>query len=73
MRQISIGVNKMDSGAAGSKQEKCDEMSNEVMIMLIKACWKKDFIEKNIQDLQTAEAVGATKCSQNSALRRASV
>ena len=41
--------------------------------MLIKICWTKDFIEKNIQDLRPAEAVGATKCSQNSAYRRARV
>ena len=36
----------MDSGI-GSKQEKCDEISNEVKIMLIKTCWTKDFIGKN--------------------------
>ena len=38
--------------------------------MLIKTCWTKDLIEKNTQP---AEAVGATKCSQNSASRRAGV
>ena len=60
----------MDSGTAGSKQEKCDEISNAMKIMLIKTCWKKGFIHMNIQDLQPAEAVGATKCSQNNATRR---
>ena len=70
VKQISIGVNKMDSGIAGRKQEKCDEILIEVKIMLIKICWKNDFIEKNTQP---AEAVGATKCSQNSATRRAGV
>ena len=58
----------MDSGIAGNKQQKCDEISNEVKVMLIKTCWKKDFVEKNTQP---AEAVGATKCSQSSATRRA--
>ena len=62
----------MDSGTAGSKQERCNERSNEVKSMSIKICWKKEFFEKNIQDLQPAE-VGATKCSQNSATRRAGV
>ena len=38
--------------------------------LLIKTCWTKDFIEKNTQP---AEAVGATKCSQKSASRRAGV
>ena len=63
----------MDSGTADSKQEKCGEISNEMKSMLIKICWTKDFIKKNIQELQPAEAVGATKCSQNSATRRAGV
>ena len=40
---------------------------------MIKNCFTKDFIEKNIQDTQPAEAVGATKCSQNSATCRAGV
>ena len=73
VKQISIGVNKMVSGTAGSKQDKCDEISNEMKSMLIKICWTKDFIGKNIQDLQPTEAVGATICSQNSATRRAGV
>ena len=63
----------MDSGTAGSKQERCDEISTEMKSMLVKICWKKDFIEKNTQNPQLAEAVGATKCSQNSATRRAGV
>ena len=54
VKQIYIGVNKMDSEAVGSKQEKCDEISNEVKILLIKTCWKKDCIEKNTRP---AEAV----------------
>ena len=70
VKQISIGVKKIDSGTAGSKQEKCDEISNEMKSMLIKIRWTKDFIEKNTQP---AEAVGSTKCSQNSATRRAGV
>ena len=60
----------MDSDTAGSKREKCDEASNEMKSMLITTCRTKDFIEKNTQP---AEAVGATKCSQNSATRRAGV
>ena len=34
--QHRIGVNKIDSDIAGSKQEKCDEISNEMKSMLIK-------------------------------------
>ena len=49
VKQIYIGLNKMKSGSAGSKQEKFDEFSNEMKSMLIKICWTKDFIEKNIR------------------------
>ena len=44
VKQIFIGVYKMDSGIAGSKQEKCDEISNERKNMLIKICWTTNFI-----------------------------
>ena len=73
VKLIGIGVNKMDSDIAGSKQDRCDEISNEMKSMLIKICWNKDVIGKNIQVVQPAEAVGATKCSRNSATRRAGV
>ena len=67
VKQISIGLNKIDSDTAGSKQEKCDEISNEMKSLI---CWTKDFVEKNTQP---AEEIGATKCSHNSATRRAGV
>ena len=47
VKQISIGVNKIDSDTAGSKREKCDEASNEMKSMMITTCRTKDFIEKN--------------------------
>ena len=65
-------VNKIDSDTAGSKQEKCDEISNEMKSMLIKICWTKGFFKKK-KNTQPAEAVVPTKCSQNSAARRAGV
>ena len=53
VKQISIGENKIDIDTAGSKQEKCDEISNEMKSMLIKICWPKDFVEKNNQPKQS--------------------
>ena len=44
-------MNKTDSDTAGSKQDRCDAILNEMKSMLIKICWKKDFIVKNIQDV----------------------
>merc|ERR1712005_98900 len=48
VKQICIGVNKMDCDTAGYKKERYEEISNEMKNMLIKVGWKKDFIEKNV-------------------------
>merc|ERR1711920_1207784 len=47
VKQIVIGVNKMDCDTAGYKQARYDEIGNEMKSMLVKVGWKKDFIEKN--------------------------
>merc|ERR1712000_345067 len=47
VKQICIGVNKMDCDTAGYKQARYEEIANEMKSMLVKVGWKKDFIEKN--------------------------
>merc|ERR1739848_787350 len=47
VKQIAIGVNKMDCDTAAYKQSRYVEISNEMKNMLVKVGWKKDFIEKN--------------------------
>eukprot|EP00913_Durusdinium_trenchii_P006505 g6113.t1 len=47
VKQICIGVNKMDCDTAGYKQARYDEIANEMKSMLVKVGWKKDFIEKS--------------------------
>merc|ERR1712172_14775 len=47
VKQIAIGVNKMDCDVAKYEQSRYDEIANEMKNMLIKVGWKKDFIEKN--------------------------
>jgi elongation factor 1-alpha len=47
VKQICIGVNKMDCDTAGYKKDRYDEISNEMKSMLVKVGWKKEFIEKN--------------------------
>jgi len=47
VKQIVIGVNKMDCDTAGYKKDRYDEISAEMNSMLVKVGWKKDFIEKN--------------------------
>jgi len=48
VKQIIIGVNKMDCDLAGYKKERFDEVGNEMRNMLQKVGWKKDFIDKNV-------------------------
>ena len=43
LKQICIGVNKIDWDTAGYKQERYDEISNEMGSMLIKVGWKQRF------------------------------
>jgi len=47
VKQLGIGVNKMDCDTAGYKKERYEEIMNEMKNMLQKVGWKKDFIEKN--------------------------
>jgi len=48
VKQIIIGINKMDCDTAGYKQSRYDEIANEMRNMLAKVGWKKDFIEKQV-------------------------
>merc|ERR1711937_651737 len=47
VKQIVIGINKMDCDTAGYKEERYNEIANEMKNMLGKVGWKKDFVEKN--------------------------
>merc|ERR1712196_12255 len=48
VKQLIIGVNKMDTDTAGpNAKARYDEVGGEMKTMLIKVGWKKDFVEKN--------------------------
>ena len=44
VKQIVIGVNKMDCDVAKYSKDRYDEISNEMKNMLCKVGWKKDFV-----------------------------
>ena len=46
VKQLIVGVNKMDCDIAGYKQERYNEIKDEMINMLVKVGWKKPFIEK---------------------------
>merc|ERR1719324_217374 len=58
VKQIYIGVNKMDCDVAGYKKDRYDEIANEMRNMLQKVGWKKDFIEKNVPFMPTSGWMG---------------
>jgi elongation factor 1-alpha len=45
VKQLIVGVNKMDCDTAGYKQERFDEIKNEMALMLQKVGWKKEIAE----------------------------
>jgi elongation factor 1-alpha len=44
VKQIIVGVNKMDSDTAGYKEERYNEIRDEMRDMLVKVGWKKEFV-----------------------------
>ena len=48
VKQLICGINKMDCDMAGYKQERYEEIRNEMKNMLIKVGWKKDYVEKSV-------------------------
>merc|ERR1712123_408958 len=59
VKQLSIGVNKMDTDTAGPySKERYDEVGGEMKNMLIKVGWKKDFVEKSTPFLPLSGWIG---------------
>jgi elongation factor 1-alpha len=44
VKQIVVGINKMDTDVAGYKKERYDEIKAEMASTLMKVGWKKDFV-----------------------------
>jgi len=58
VKQLIIGVNKMDCSTAGYKKERYEEISNEMINMLQKVGWKKDFVLKSTPVLPISGWIG---------------
>eukprot|EP00892_Ulva_mutabilis_P007915 jgi/Ulvmu1/5496/UM023_0032.1 len=48
VRQLCVGVNKMDADTAGYKEARYTEIKDEMKHMLTKVGWKKDFVEGSV-------------------------
>jgi len=59
VKQLIIGVNKMDTDTAGPyAKTRYDEVGGEMKNMLIKVGWKKDFVEKSVPVLPISGWMG---------------
>ncbi|KDD76122.1 glycosyl hydrolase [Helicosporidium sp. ATCC 50920] len=48
VKQLIVGVNKMDSDVAKYSQARYDEIATEMRHMLVRVGWKGDFVEKSV-------------------------
>merc|ERR1712078_805150 len=48
VKQLLVGVNKMDSDVASYKEERYREISEEMGHMLVKVGWKDDFVKNQV-------------------------
>jgi len=48
VKQIAVGINKMDCDVAKYSNERYTEIRDEMVNMMLKVGWKKDFMEKSV-------------------------
>jgi len=58
IKQLIIGINKMDSDTAGYKEERYIEIKNEMSRMLCAVGWPKNFVEKSVVFLPMSGWIG---------------
>ena len=58
VKQLIVGVNKMDCDVAKYGIERFTEIANEMKSMLAKVGWKKDFIKKNLPIIPLSGWIG---------------
>eukprot|EP00612_Vaucheria_litorea_P004585 CAMPEP_0171462174 /NCGR_PEP_ID=MMETSP0945-20130129/6319_1 /TAXON_ID=109269 /ORGANISM="Vaucheria litorea, Strain CCMP2940" /LENGTH=463 /DNA_ID=CAMNT_0011988651 /DNA_START=24 /DNA_END=1415 /DNA_ORIENTATION=- len=58
VKQIVIGVNKMDSDVAQYKEDRYKEVADEMRLMLQKVGWKKEFIDASVPVLPISGWMG---------------
>merc|ERR1711939_636818 len=58
VKQLLVGVNKMDSDVAGFKEARFKEISEEMRHMLVKVGWKDEFIKKSVPIIPISGWIG---------------
>ncbi|WIA30341.1 hypothetical protein OEZ86_000428 [Tetradesmus obliquus] len=65
VKQLIVGVNKMDSDVAGYREERYVEIRDEMRHMLARVGWKPDFIEKSVPVLPISGWMGDNLIKQS--------
>jgi len=58
VKQLIVGINKMDCDVAGYKEERYVEIRDEMQHMLIKSGWKKSFVMESVPFLPISGWIG---------------
>jgi len=58
VKQLLVGVNKMDCDVAKYGQPRYDEVKNEMKEMLVKIGWKKDFVDDSVPVIPISGWIG---------------
>lgn len=58
VKQLIVGVNKMDSDVAKYSKDRYEEIRNEMKNVLVKVGWKKDFVEGSVPFLPISGWIG---------------
>lgn len=66
VKQIAVGCNKMDSDVAGYREDRYNEIRDEVRTMLIRVGWKKDFVEASVPIMPISGWMGDNLISKSS-------
>jgi elongation factor 1-alpha len=65
VKQLIVGVNKMDSDVAGYREERYVEIRDEMRHMLARVGWKPDFVEKSVPVLPISGWMGDNLIKQS--------
>merc|ERR1712100_950833 len=60
VKQLLVGVNKMDCDVAKYSKDRYEEIGNEMKSMLVKVGWKKDFVAQSVPVLPISGWMGDT-------------
>jgi elongation factor 1-alpha len=58
VKQLIVGINKMDCDTAGYKEERYNEIKDEMASMLVKVGWKKEFVKNCVPFLPISGWIG---------------